>query len=127
MTRVTTKAESSHLQSDTAVHLFDNWIDPIETEIRGRIRGFIEELIRSELETALARPRYGRRTKSNDDADGAAGAAGHRHGNRTGWTRRLRPCGTAFRCSDARFTSTGTCSRMRPSACTRRSPPITTT
>src|SRR6266511_3097236 len=83
MTRVTTKAESSHLQSDTAVHLFDNWIDPIETEIRGRIRGFIEELIRSELETALARPRYGRRAKSNDDADGAAGAAGHRHGNRT--------------------------------------------
>src|SRR5215207_2725059 len=83
MTSVTTKAAPSQPQSDTAVHLFDNWIDPIETEIRGRIRGFIEELIRSELETALARPRYGRRAKSSDDADSAAGAAGHRHGSRT--------------------------------------------
>ena len=55
MTSVTTKPAPSQLQSDTAVHLFDNWIDPIETEIRGRIRGFIEELIHSELETALAR------------------------------------------------------------------------
>src|SRR2546422_10751958 len=83
MTSVITKPESSQPQSATAAHLFDNWIDPIETEIRGRIRGFIEELIHSELEAALARPRYGRRAKSNDDADGAAGAAGHRHGNRT--------------------------------------------
>jgi len=83
MTSVTTKPAPSQPQSDTAVHLFDNWIDPIETEIRRRIRGFIEELIRSELETALARPRYGRRAKSSDDADSAAGAAGHRHGSRT--------------------------------------------
>ena len=35
---------------ETAVHLFDSWIDPLETEIRGRVRGFIEELIREELE-----------------------------------------------------------------------------
>src|SRR5215216_3349822 len=83
MTSVTTKPAPSQPQSDTTVHLFDNWIDPIETEIRGRIRGFIEELIRSELETALARPRYGRRAKSSDNADSAAGAAGHRHGSRT--------------------------------------------
>ena len=38
---------------------------------------------------------------------------------------RSPPSGTACRCSDARFTSTGTCSRMRPSGCTRRSPPTT--
>ena len=31
----------------------------------------------------LARPRYGRRAKSNDEADGAAGVVGHRHGSRT--------------------------------------------
>ena len=37
------------------------------------------------------------------------------------------PCGTACRCSAARFTSTATCWRMRPSASTRRSPPTTTT
>ena len=83
MTSVSTKPEPSQRQSDTAVHLFDNWIDPIESEIRGRVRGFIEELIRSELDAALARPHYGRQAKSNDDAVGAAGAAGHRHGSRT--------------------------------------------
>jgi hypothetical protein len=65
MTSVTTKPESSQPQSETAVHLFDNWIDPIETEIRGRVRGFIEGLIGEELDAALARPRYGRQAKSS--------------------------------------------------------------
>jgi len=82
MTSVTTKPDSSQPQTETAVHLFDSWIDPIETEVRKRIRGFIEELIHSELDAALARPRYGRRVRSSADADGAAGAAGHRHGSR---------------------------------------------
>ena len=36
------------------------------------------------------------------------------------WRRRLPPSGTAYRCNDVPCTSTGTCSRMRPSACTRR-------
>jgi putative transposase len=72
MTSVNTKPESSQPQIDTSVHLFDNWIDPIESEIRGRVRGFIEELIRSELDAALVRPRYGRPAES---ADGAAGVA----------------------------------------------------
>ena len=79
MSSVTTNPESLQPQSETAAHLFDNWIDPIETEIRGRIRGFIEEVIRSELDAALARPRYGRQASSND---GAAGVVGHRHGSR---------------------------------------------
>lgn len=83
MTSVTTKPESLQRQSETAAHLFDNWIDPIETEVRGRVRGFIEELIREELDAALARPRYGRQAKSNDEADGATGVVGHRHGSRT--------------------------------------------
>jgi putative transposase len=82
MTSVITNAESPQPETETAVHLFDNWIDPIETEIRGRIRGFIEELIHSELDAALARPRYGRPAKSIEDAKCAAGAAGHRHGSR---------------------------------------------
>jgi len=101
MTSVTTKPESSQLQSETAVHLFDNWIDPIETEVRVRVRGFIEELIREELDAALARPRYGRQAKSNDEADGAAGIVGHRHGSRTrtlmGTAR--PPNGAARRCA----------------------------
>ena len=83
MKSVTTKSESSQPQNETAVHLFDNWIDPIETEIRGRIRGFIEELIREELDATLARPRYGRPAKSIEGADSAAGVVGHRHGSRT--------------------------------------------
>jgi putative transposase len=40
------------------------------------VREFIEELLRGELDAALARPRYGRRAK------GTAGAPGHRHGSR---------------------------------------------
>src|SRR5882724_4961042 len=82
MTSVITNSESSQRETETAGHLFDNWMDPIETEIRGRIRGFIEELIHSELDAALARPRYGRPAKSIADTDSAAGAAGHRHGSR---------------------------------------------
>jgi transposase-like protein len=47
------------------------WFDPIEAGLRGRIRGFIEELVEQELAEALGRRRYER-----------GGAAGHRHGRR---------------------------------------------
>ena len=60
MTSITTKPDSLQPAAEMAVDLFDNWFDPIETEIRTRARGFIEELIRGELDAALARPRYGR-------------------------------------------------------------------
>lgn len=60
MTKNIRNADSSQLASETAVDLFDNWLDPIETEIRARAREFIEELIRGEFDAALARPRYGR-------------------------------------------------------------------
>jgi putative transposase len=43
-----------------AVDLFDNWFDPLEAEVRARVRQFIEELLRGELDAALARLRYGR-------------------------------------------------------------------
>jgi transposase-like protein len=65
------------------VHLFDNWFDPIESGVRGRVREFIEELIRNELDGVLARPRYGRQAKGEADSNGAGGVAGHRHGSRT--------------------------------------------
>src|SRR5271167_3527677 len=80
MTSVTTKPESSQPPSDTAVGLFDNWFDPIETAVRERARQFIEELIRSELDAALARPRYERSKKT--DREGTPDIAGHRHGSR---------------------------------------------
>jgi putative transposase len=62
--------------------LFDNWFDPIETELRTKVRGFIEAMIEEELETALGRPRYGRRCGPPVEDEGAA-VAGHRHGRRT--------------------------------------------
>jgi putative transposase len=34
--------------------LFDNWFDPIETELRTKVRDFIETMIQEELETTLS-------------------------------------------------------------------------
>jgi len=80
MTNVTTTTDSFAPATDTAAHLFDNWFDPIESGVRERVRGFIEELIRCELDGALSRPRYGRAKH----ADGRpASIVGHRHGSRT--------------------------------------------
>src|SRR6201993_3709836 len=81
MTSVTPKPDSSQPAAEMAVDLFDNWFDPIETEVRARSRQFIEELIRSELDAALARPRYGRSQMAGNE--GTARVAGHRHGSRT--------------------------------------------
>src|ERR1700741_3708402 len=81
MTSITTKPESSQPSTEMAVDLFDNWFDPIEPEVRARVRGLIEELIRSELDDALARPRYERSKKAADE--GRATVTGHRHGSRT--------------------------------------------
>jgi len=81
MTSITTKPESSQPSSGTANQLFDNWFDPIETEVRARARQFIEELIRGELDAVLARPRYGRSKSAGGEE--RAGVAGHRHGSRT--------------------------------------------
>ena len=62
--------------------LFDNWFDPVETELRTKVRGLIEAMIEDELETALARPRYGRRSGLPVGDDVGAPIAGHRHGRR---------------------------------------------
>ena len=80
MTSTITKTGSSQREAEPARQLFDDWFDPIETEVRDRARGFIEELIRGELDAVLARPRYVRSRKA--DAEGAAGVTGHRHGSR---------------------------------------------
>jgi putative transposase len=81
MTNVTTKPDSLQPEAEMAAHLFDDWFDPIEAEVRGRARQFIEELIRGELDEALARPRYGRSKMAGDEE--RAGVVGHRHGSRT--------------------------------------------
>ena len=80
MRQATTKPDSLQPATELAVDLFDNWFDPIETEVRVRSRQFIEELIRGELDAALSRPRYGRGETAGNEAK--AGATGHRHGSR---------------------------------------------
>ena len=80
MKSITTKPQLSQAPSDT-VRLFGGWFDPIETEVCERAREFIEELIRGELDAALARPRYGRGHMSGDEEN--TGNSGYRHGHRT--------------------------------------------
>ncbi len=81
MTSTTTKSDSSQPAAETTSRLFDNWFDPIETEVRARARQFIEELLREELDSALARPRYERSQMASNEE--RTGVAGHRHGSRT--------------------------------------------
>jgi transposase-like protein len=74
-----TKSELLHSAADTSQQLFGDWFDPIEMRVRERVRGFIEELIETELEETLSRPRYGRAASV-----GARNApCGHRHGHRS--------------------------------------------
>src|ERR1700719_2528560 len=82
MKTVTTTAELLHSTTESNSHLFDDWLDPIETGIRDRVRELIEEMIRSELDAVLSRARYGRRTGPAEDSDGTAVVTGHRHGSR---------------------------------------------
>ena len=80
MTSNITKSHAPQCGGDAAPQLFDNWFDPIETAVRERAREFIEELIRGELDAALARPRYERNRKVGQE--GKPGMTGHRHGSR---------------------------------------------
>ena len=50
----------------------EDWFDPLEMAVRGRIRGFIEEMLEAELHAALQRGRYDRQGTTR----------GHRHGHR---------------------------------------------
>src|ERR1700687_4256636 len=96
MTRVTTKLERLQPSVEDTPELFDEWFDPIESGLRERVRELIEEMIRSELDAVLSRPRYGRRGKPADGGEVAAGVAGHRHGSRVQrWRRKARPCSCA--------------------------------
>ncbi|MGD1037822.1 MAG: IS256 family transposase [Roseiarcus sp.] len=60
--------------------LFDDWFDPLETGVRTRIRGFIEELLEAELDAALGRDRYERPQMGGGNSP--IGAVGSRHGHR---------------------------------------------
>jgi transposase-like protein len=61
----------------------DDWFDPLEAGVRERIRGFIEGILESELDTALGRDRYERPGPAGEDGSRQpTGLAGHRHGHR---------------------------------------------
>src|SRR5215467_10670948 len=82
MKTVTTTPELLHATTESNSHLFDDWFDPIEAGVRDRVRELIEEMIRSELDAVLSRPRYGRRAAPADGSDAAPVVTGHRHGSR---------------------------------------------
>src|SRR5271154_4890103 len=83
MTNITTKLESQPA-AETPLHLFDNWFDPIETGLRGRVREFIHAMIEGELDLALSRPRYARHAKPpSGEAEGAVGSRPPKPG---GWS-----------------------------------------
>jgi transposase-like protein len=84
MTTNSTNSAALQSQAETAIHLLDDWFDPIEVGLRDRVREFIQAMIEAELEAVLSRPRYARRPKeASDNADAASGITGHRHGHRS--------------------------------------------
>jgi putative transposase len=60
--------------------LCDDWFDPLETGVRTRIRGFIEELLEAELDAALGRDRYKRPPMASGES--SRSVVGTRHGHR---------------------------------------------
>jgi putative transposase len=60
--------------------LCDDWFDPLETGVRTRIRGFIEELLEAELDAALGRDRYERARRGGGNS--RKSVVGTRHGHR---------------------------------------------
>ncbi len=84
MTSNNTKSSSLQSEGEMTVHLLDDWFDPIEAGLRDRVREFIQTIIESEREAALARPRYGRHPRTGaEKTDGPGGIAGYRHGHRS--------------------------------------------
>ena len=69
--------------AEGTLFLGDDWFDPLEAGVRTRIRGFIEDLLEAELDTALGRDRYQRpRLAETVAGGGPVVGAGHRHGHR---------------------------------------------
>ena len=65
--------DSTTTTAGTMLFASEAWFDPIEAGIRERVRGFIEDLVGQELETALGRSRYER---------GVGAPKGYRNGMR---------------------------------------------
>jgi len=84
MTSHSTMPDLPQSETGTAVHLFDNWFDPIEAGLRDRIHELLQAMLEAELDEVLERSRYARRAKrSTGDWEEPAGVTGHRHGHRS--------------------------------------------
>ena len=84
MANNSTKSPVQGSEAETAVHLLDDWFDPIETGLRDRVRELIQTMIESELEAVLSRSRYARRPKADPtNVDDTGSVTGHRHGHRS--------------------------------------------
>jgi putative transposase len=84
MTSHSTMPNQPQSETETAVHLFDNWFDPIEAVLRDRARDFLQAMFEAELDEVLDRSRYVRRAeRSSGDSEEPAGITGHRHGHRS--------------------------------------------
>jgi transposase-like protein len=84
MKKLITQPDSTTAAAETTPQLFDNWFDPIEFGVRGRVRDFIETMMEEELEAVLSRPRYGRICAGREQGGWhAEGSTGHRHGHRS--------------------------------------------
>ena len=94
MTNNSTNSPALQSEAETAGHLLDDWFDPIEAGLRDRVHEFIQVMIEAELEAARATPAAQGRFPEN--AGGASGITGHRHGHRS---RSLWPGGDRTRYS----------------------------
>ena len=66
--------------AEGTLFLGDDWLDPLEAGVRTRVRGFIEDLLEAELDTALGRDRYQRPRLAEAAVGGRpVVGAGHRH------------------------------------------------
>src|SRR3954468_25031028 len=92
--------------AETELFLGEDWFDPLEAGVRTRIRSFIEELLEAELEAALSRKRYARRSapETGCGEEAKPPVSGHRHGRARSGPGGRRP------------------DRHRPQGCLRRPP-----
>jgi hypothetical protein len=58
MTSHSTMPDLPQSETETAVHLFDNWFDPIEAGLRDRIHELLQAMLEAELDQVLERSRY---------------------------------------------------------------------
>ena len=56
MSNISMTSPALQLEAETTVPLLEDWFDAIEVGLRERVREFLQTMIESELDTALARP-----------------------------------------------------------------------